>query len=281
MDNWILISLLAFTLLAVSTAIDKHFMNKGYQPLSTNLFKMFFDGVILLGLGYFFIGLNLSWELFLWALVLGGLYALSGVLYFKAIKITDVEMIFPYIQSLVTLISVIGSVIFFQEIFELPNYLGVGLIFIGIYLVLSKDGLKVPEYNKGMLYGGMIVVTMTIYALLTKFLLSDIRPIDLSVMMYLSSGLLIGFYKLIFDKKHRLPQLKSAKIIISAAFGATGTFLMYTALASGLASKVYALAGWESVVIFILASIALKQKLLIHRLIGILLILPGIYLVSI
>jgi len=139
----------------------------------------------------------------------------------------------------------------------------------------------VPEYNKGMLYGGMIVVTMTIYALLTKFLLSDIRPIDLSVMMYLSSGLLIGFYKLIFDKKHRLPQLKSAKIIISAAFGATGTFLMYTALASGLASKVYALAGWESVVIFILASIALKQKLLIHRLIGILLILPGIYLVSI
>ncbi len=282
MDNWLLTAIIGYTLFGVSTAMDKYFMIKGYQPLSTNLFKMFFDGVILLAIGYFFIGLNFSLELFGWSLLLATVYSLSGLLYFKTIQITDVEMIFPYIQSFVTLFSIFGSIIIFSEPFGPLNYLGLVMILVGVYLVLSKTGRDIPKWNKGLFFASMIVITMVTYSILTKFLLGDIRPIDLGIMMYLCSALIIAFYKFIFKKDNsRLPDFKSAKILISSVFGALGTFFIYTGLDLGAASKVYALAGWESVVIFVLALIFLKQKLLLHRLIGILLIFPGIYLIAV
>ena len=73
---------------------------------------------------------------------------------------------------------------------------------------------------------------------------------------------------------------KIPKILVASFFGGIGTFLIYSALAVGNASKVYPLTGLSTIFIFIFASVFLKEKFMWHRLAGTVLVFLGIYLVS-
>ena len=123
-----------------------------------------------------------------------------------------------------------------------------------------------------------------IYALLIKGLLFDMKPIDLAIMMYFSATLILFMYQILFRKN----LVKSiidfrpniSRILLASFFGAMGTLLLYSALSLGEASKIYPIAGLGSVFIFIIASIFLRKKLRWYRLIGIIIVFVGIYLIS-
>lgn len=255
-------------------------MNRGYNPISTNTFKMFFDGVILLIIGFLFFNLNFTFELFLWSLLLGGIYALSGIIYFASLKLKDVKTVVPYLQSSTLLLIFVSSIILFNEIANIFNYIGLVLILIGIYAVLSRKGLKFPKLDKAILLISVIVILNVIYSLLVKNLLFNIQPINLAIMMYFSSTIILACYVLLSRKQRELFDIKSSKIIVAAFFGAMGTLLLYSALSIGYASKVYPIAGLQSVFVFIIASIFLRERFYWHRLAGIITVFLGILLIS-
>lgn len=285
MELWLLFGILGYLSYSISTSIDKYMMNKKYNIIKTETFKMFFDGIILLIIGLVFFNLNFTYNLFLWSLVLGVIYALAGIIYYNSLKLKDVEEVVPSIQSLTILLVFTGSIIIFKELVNYFNYVGVILILAGVYFVLSRNQLKIPKFDRAILLIMLIIILTTIYLLLVKKLLFNIEPINLAIMMYFSTTMILVFYQLFF-KRESLSSIfqfkpKISKVMIAAFFGAIGTFLIYYALSIGNASKVYPLAGLQSVFIFIIASVFLKEKFYWKRLIGTAIVFLGIFLVSI
>jgi drug/metabolite transporter (DMT)-like permease len=240
---------------------------------------MYFDGIILLIVGLIFFDLNFSSQIIFWSFVLGSLYATAGIIYFEVLKKEDVEVYIPYSQSAKILLTFIGSVFLLGESVSAYNYLGIILILLGIYPILSKDGISLPKINKIVSLILVSVFLGTIYSLLVKKLLIGVHPIDLAITMYFVSGVFMSLYMLY--KENKILKLKDSKIVFSAFFGAMGTFLLFSALTIGDAAKVYPLAGLQSVFVFIIASIFLKEKFYWHRLIGTIIVVIGIYFISI
>ncbi len=281
MEPWLVLGILAYLSFSISTAIDKFVMDKGYSALGTNTLKMFFDGIILLAIGLVFFELNITLEQMFWALVLGGIFAVSGIVYFLTLKLEDVEIVVPFRQAATLLLVFSGSIILFNETTSLTNYLGLAMVLIGMYALLSEGKFKLPNINKAFFMVLALVAVNTVYSLLTKSLLFDIQPIALAIIMYFSGTLISGIYLSLF-RKEALPKLKKIpKIFAAAIFGALGTLFLFYALSIGHASKIYAMEGLMSIFIFIIAITFLKQKLFWHRLLGVILIFAGILLVSI
>ncbi|UCD04227.1 MAG: DMT family transporter [Candidatus Woesearchaeota archaeon] len=283
MELWLILAILAFTSYATSISIDKYLMSHKYGILRTNTLKMFFDGAILLIIGLLFFDLNFSSNVLFWSIPLGIIYSLAGIVYFTALKLKDVEQVIPTWQSLGILLLFIFSIIIFNEFVTLFNYLGVALILVGVYMILSKTGFQMPVLDKGFCIILAVVFLDVTYALLVKYLVSSISPITLAIMMYFVATLVLVVYNFSFNKKVKIidSTSKTLKILVAAFFGAMGTLLIYSALSIGNASKIYPISGLQCVFIFIIASIFLKEKFYLHRLAGTIAVVFGIFLVSI
>ena len=279
MNTWLVLGILSYLSHAISMAIDKYFMNNGHHAGSTNTFKMYFDGFILLIIGSVFFDLNFSPKVIFWSLVLGGLYSMAGILYFEALKRKDVEVYVPYSQSARILLTFFGSVFLLGEAVDVYNYFGIFIVLIGTYTILTHGKFKFPKIDKTAPLILFSVFLGTIYSLLVKKILVDVEPIDLAIVMYFVSGVFMSLY--MWYRESKKLKLCDSKIVFSAFFGAMGTFLLFSALQVGDAAKVYPLAGLQSVFIFIIASIFLKEKFYWHRLIGIVIVVFGVYLASI
>ena len=285
MELWLALGILGFISSAISTSIDKYMMNHKYGAIKTNALKMFFDGIILFIIGILFFNITITSILITWSLILGILYATAGILYFESLELKDVEEVMPFSNASITMLIFIGSIILLSETANTFNYFGIIITIIGMYLVILKDGLKYPKIDKGFhLMIGMIILTV-IYSLLVKIILSGIEPINLAITMYFSTTIFLVSY-LVLVKKEKLKFTNKSKnhipkIALSSFFGASATLLIYYALSIGEASKVYPLAGLQSVFIFIIATIFLKEKFSYKRLIGTFLVFAGIYLIAI
>lgn len=284
MKLWLIIGLLSYLSYSISTSIDKYMMNKKWSVYRTNIIKSFLDGIILLIIGIIFFSLNFTKKLLIGAVVIGALYAVASILYFSSLKLKDVGIVIPYSQAAQLLLIFTGSIILFNENPNNYNYLGVVLIIIGIYSVLSNK-FKLPSFDKGLFLISLMVIIHIIYYLLVKYLLFDVQPLSLGITQYFAGTIILVLYLLFFKKQEFKSLLKKKTglptIGIAAVFGALGTFLLFTALSIGVASKVYPLAGFQLVIIFITASLFLKEKFYWHRLIGTLAIIAGIYLVAV
>jgi len=281
MEFWIILGVLGYLSYSISSALDKYLMNKGYDPLLTNTMKMFFDGIVLLIVGILFFKIKISLNLIYWSVLLGIIYGIAGILYYKSLQLKDVQQIIPFIQASSILLIFFCAIFILKESANLSNYLGVFILVIGIFLVLSDKKTKIPKFDKAFYLITVAVILIVIFSLIVKVLLDDIQPIDLSITMYFSSALFLFFYVLFIKKRKELFKIKRSTIVVSAVFGSLGTFLMFMALAIADASKVYSLGGIQSVFIFAIAVIFLKEKFLWHRLLGVLMILIGIFLVTI
>ncbi|NOQ55432.1 MAG: EamA family transporter [Nanohaloarchaea archaeon] len=288
METWFIFGILSYLSYAISTSIDKYMMNEKYNTIKTNTLKMFFDGIILLIASSIFFNISITNNLIFGSLILGSIYAFSGIFYFETLNLKDVSSIVPYYSSASLLFIFFGSIIFFNEIVNIFNYIGIAAIMIGIYLVLSETGLRLPKKDKGLTYATIVIIFSVSYSLLTKLFLNDIEPMALAICMYFSATLFLILYLHIF-KKENLKQITHYKrykkqiknIFIASFFGASGTFLLYYALSVGNASKVYPLVGLQMIFIFMIATIMLKEKFRLHKFIGTLIVFIGIFLISI
>lgn len=284
MESWLLFGVLAYVSYGISTAIDKHLMDGSFEPLPTNMQKMLFDGIILSVLGVVVLQPTFSTGIIWQALVLGGVYAASGVIYFHLITAKDVEEAIPVRQAGVTLFSFLGAVVLFSEFPGPLHYIGVAASVVGMYLLLSRDGPGLPPWDHGLTLLAASTGMGVVYWLLVKAFVGSSTPIALAIAMYLVTAGLLAAYMHGFTDHSPLTYFQDrdrvGRIGVTSLFGALGTFFLYTALAAGQGSDVYPLAGIQSLVIFVLATILLREQFTWHRGLGLVGVVVGVALIS-
>lgn len=280
MQLWLFLGILAYLLYAISSSIDKRLMDHGFNPAGTNALKMFLNGAILLVVGLLFFDLSFSFGLLGLYLLLGIINATVGVMYFRSLKAREVEVVIPYLQSMTLLLVFLSSVVLFSETANAFNYLGIALILIGVYAVLAEKGFAFPRIDSSIVFLSVLTVLNVVYALLIKTLLFDFEPITLAIIIYLSSAVVQGIYIFRPGGQRKELNVSLRKVLFTSIFGAFGTLLLFSALSIGYASKVYSVAGLQSVFVFVIAASLLKQRFYLHRLLGAVVVFAGIFLIS-
>ena len=284
MDTWLLYGLIAYLLFAFSGCIDKHMMNKQYHTISTGIFRTLFNGLFLCVIGLLFFQLHFSYMILVWAVFPSILFAAGIIIYYRFLKTKNASEITPLYQSLDILFIFLTSIFFLREPATLLNYSGIVFILIGVYLVVSENGLKAPRVDRSFLPLLLLIPLDVAYAMGLKKLLGVFDPVPLAISIYLTSAAMLVVIQF-FSKKEPLPTLTYLKPRIATIFGASlfasvSVFFFYSALALGNASKIYPLAGVNSIVIFFLAILVLKERFYWHRLLGTLVVFIGIFLIS-
>ena len=282
MKSWLILGILAYLSYAISSSIDKTVMNRDADALSTNTLKCLLDGILLLVLGLVS-GVSFESSILIYSAVLGGLMAFSGVVYFKLLHEMDVDNAVPVRQSASTLLIFALSVLLLSETVSLANAVGGVLASAAIFMVMSDNPLKLPDLNLGVKLLGLSTFLGVSYSLLVKVFVADISVIALSSTMYFFAAGFQGLYHLKFRSFSELETSLSqnfGRISIAAVFGASGTFLLYSALKIGEASQVYPLTGIQSVFILIFATLFLDEKATKWNILGIFMAFVGIYLVQ-
>jgi len=280
---WLIFCVLGYMISAVASTLDKYMMNQRYHPVTTVLLRTLFNTVFLGTAGLLFLQLQITASLLLLAVIPAILLAVSFVIYLRVLQRKNASEIQPFSQSLDVLFIFLASVVFLKEPVTWVNYAGILLMVSGIYLVLTERITRLPHLDRSQLLIAALVPIDIAYALLVKTFLANTKPIALAVSIYLLSFLMLTVVSLLL--RGRIPTPASLRphlrtVLVASLCAATAAGLLYTALSQANASKVYPMAGISSVTVFLLATLFLQEKFYRHRFIGTLIVVLGIYLIS-
>jgi uncharacterized membrane protein len=284
MELWLVFTLLGYMIGAISGILDKLMMNQRYHPVTTVLLRTLFNAVFLGSAGLLFLNLKITASLLLLAAIPAFILAIGFVVYLLVLQRKNASEIQPFSQSLDVLFIFLASIILLHEQASPVNYVGILVIVIGIYLVLTEHITKVPHLDRNLLIIVALVPSDVAYALLIKTYLGTADPIALAVSIYLMAFLILTIVSLFIrrqlqpTKASLKPQLRT--VLVASLCAAASAAFLYTALSQANASKVYPMAGVSSVTVFLLATVFLKEKFQIHRFIGTLIVVLGVYLIS-
>jgi uncharacterized membrane protein len=284
MELWFVFSVLGYMIGAIASVLDKYMMNQQYHPVTTVLLRTLFNALFLGSTGLLFLNLRITPVLLMLAALPAVLLVVSFVVYLRVLQRKHASQIQPFSQSLDTLFIFLASIILLHEPATLPNYAGILVTVIGIYLVLTEHITRRPRLDRNLLIIAALVPIDIAYALLIKYFLGSAEPIALAVSIYLMAFLLLTAVFLLMRRKIQ-PTTASLKqqlrtVLVASLCAATAAGFLYTALSMANASKVYPMAGVSSVVVFLLATLFLQEKFHTHRFIGTLIVVLGIYLIS-
>jgi len=284
MELWFIFAVIGYMIGAISSILDKSMMNLRYHPVTYVLLRNLFNAIYLGSLGFLFLNLRITPSLLLLAAIPAVLLAISFVIYLLVLQRKNASEIQPFSQSLDTLFIFLASILLLHEQANIANYTGILVIVIGIYLVLTEHITKKPYLDRNLLIIVALVPIDVVYALLIKTYLGTAEPIALAVSIYVMAFLFLTLV-FVFMRRQLQPTKVALKpqlriVLVSSLCAATAIGLLYTALSLANASKVYPMAGINSVMVFLLATMFLKEKFHWHRFIGTLIVLLGIYLIS-
>jgi len=284
MEIWLILGLIGYIIIAFMSILDKHMMNKKYHPVITVLLRTLFNAAFLAFIGLVILNLNITASLLILATIPALMIAVSFIIYLIVLQKKNLSNIQPFYQSLDVLFIFLASIIVLNEQASLVNYVGILVIVIGIYLVITEHVFKVPHLDSNFLIIIALVPADVAFALLIKMYLGSAEPIALAASIYIMAFLILTIISLLMRKKLQLTisSLKSQLgiVFIASLCAATSAALLYTALSQANASKVYPMAGVSSITTFLLATFFLKEKFYRCRFIGTLFIFMGIYLIS-
>ncbi len=284
MELWLVYTILGYMIGAISGTLDKYMMNEQYHPVTTVMLRTLCNALILGTAGVLLLNMQINLSLMLLAALPAFLLAVSFVVYLFVLQKKNASEIQPFSQSLDTLFIFLASIFLLSEPARLENYIGIIIVVIGVYLVLTEHITKVPRLDRSLLIIVALVPLDIAYALLVKTLLGNAEPIALAVSIYIMAFFMLLIISILLrrrinnQKTTLVPQLR---IVLVASFcAAIAAAFLYTALSQANASKVYPMAGISSVTVFLLATIFLREKFHKHRFIGTLIVVFGIYLIS-
>jgi uncharacterized membrane protein len=284
MELWLIFTIVGYMIGAIAGALDKYMMNRQYHPVTTVLLRTLCNALFLGTAGVILLNIHFSSSLLLLAAIPGFLLAVSFVIYLFVLKRKNASEIQPFSQSLDTLFIFLASIAILHEPANIWNYIGIIIIVIGVYLVLTEHVTKIPRLDRHLLIIIALVPIDVLYALLVKTYLYNENPIALAVSIYFMAFLMLLVVSLLLRRSinnNRLTLKPQIRIVLVASLcAAMAAGLLYTALALGDASKVYPMGGISSVTVFLLATMFLHEKFHKHKFIGTLIVVLGVYLLS-
>lgn len=284
MELWFVFAILGYMIGAIAGTLDKYMMNQQYHPVTTVLMRTLFNAIFLGTAGLLILNMHITLPLVLLAAIPAFLLAFSFVVYLFVLQKKNASEIQPFSQSLDTLFIFLASIVLLREPARLENYIGILVVVIGVYLVLTEHITKIPRLDRLLLIIVALVPIDIAYALLVKTFLGTSDPIALAVSIYIMAFFMLMVVSLLLRRHINnkpaslVPQLRT--VLVASFCAAIAAAFLYTALSLANASKVYPIAGISSVTVFLLATVFLKEKFHKHRFIGTLIVVLGVYLIS-
>jgi len=284
MELWFIFAIVGYMIGAIAGALDKYMMNQQYHPVTTVLLRTLCNAIFLGTAGLLLLNMQLSPSLLLLAAIPAFLLAFSFVVYLFVLQKKDASEIQPFSQSLDTLFIFLASIVLLHEPANILNYVGIIVIVIGVYLVLTEHITKIPRLDRSLLIIAALVPIDIAYALLVKTFLDTAEPIAFAVSIYIMATLMLLVVSLMLRRymNNKTASIKPQipTVLVASLCAAAAAAFLYTALSQANASKVYPMAGVSSVAMFLLATMFLQEKFHKHKFIGTLIVVVGIYLIS-
>lgn len=222
-----------------------------------------------------------SWTVWLIVLLNGILYATCLVLFYHALKGTEVSQV-EAIATTRTFWFVILGIIFFNEAFNLNTFFGVGLIFLGLFVIYwTKD--HAINLSKPQIYTFIYAFIISCSYALDKYLLSYFSVALYQVIIYILPAILIlvaipgttGHLKYLIK-----PRKGTYILLASTVMQMVSTLALYAAYKSGGAlSIVGPIAQTSTIVTITVGILILKERWnLMRKVLGISISLVGVFL---
>ncbi len=296
--NWIIITLIAVLFWAVSNIIDKTIVSKYFKkPVIYIFFLGIFSAIPLLAIPYTGLSIVSGWQVIL-ALLAGALYLYGLIPYIYALFDEEVSRVIPIWQ--ITPVFVLAlSYLFIGESLTKMHLIAFALILFGSILISVKRTKGLFKLNKAFYLMILSSAIFGIQYVLTKYVYLNQSYVN--GFLWIKLGTVLAVIPLFFVAKYRkefaniiLNLKKRTQIVIACSeiCGLTGVVLVNYAISLNSVSLISALEGVQPLFVLILAGILSKwqpkllkeeigKKTLLIKLIAIILIILGVYLVNI
>ncbi len=290
---WVYLTLLAVAIWGISNIIDKHVIS---LRVKDPLVPLVIDGFVVLfySLAIFVVhGISIPNTFFiLGSIVLGLLYFMVLLFYYKSMKLEEVSRAIP-LMGLHPIITLLFATIFLGEIFSGIKYIGIFFLVAGGFMLVVKKGVRLT-ITKALPWLILFNLFIAIYYVFMKYLLgfSDFW----SVFALAQIGFFIGFLFLLpFHFKETKRIIKTAKktvgfVLVSQVFNFIGVLLYMAAASIGFISLVAALEQTQNIIVLFYAIILsifmpkilkeeIKGSVILLKIIAIVCMFIGAYLI--
>ena len=315
--TWLLLAVVSYLMLAVVNLGDKFVVDKLLKSSKAYAFVVGLLSAVIFVLAPWFLewpGLNL----FLINIVTGALFIFALWIMYEALKVGEASRVVVVIGSIVPVFTILFSVLFFQESFASSQWLGMLFLLAGMLvmsLIVSRRNkwrmfvgrvkmVFVGGYKKKWIF--LAITSALLYAIFfiaTKYAYSH-QPFMSSFIWIRGGGLLVVILFLL-DKKNRqeiknsllAKSSKSAKvgkefIVFNQVLGSGAFLIQNYAVFLGPVAIINALQGVQYAALLLLGIFFsiffpkilqedISKKVLIKKILAILLVAIGLYLITI
>lgn len=254
------------------------------NPTAFSAFFLFLVGVLTIPL-LFFEEIVFPTSMKVWLVVIfdGVLYTVCMILYYYALKSTEVSQV-EAIATTRTIWFMVLGIVFFDETLRLSTLMGVGFIFFGL-LVIYWNRTKVKSFTKPHVYTIIYAFLISSSYALDKYALSYFSVAFYQVVIYIIPAVftLIFLPRTVQHLGYLLKSSKSTYITLASCFvQMISTLALYSAYKSGGAlSIVGPLSQTSTVVTIVIGITLLKEKWNLKRkILGIALSLLGVFIIK-
>jgi Putative glucose uptake permease len=236
--------------------------NEEVDPTAFSAFWHLTCGIM--GIPFIFItGLVYPQELKIWLITLlsGFLYTICLLLYFKALKNTEISQT-ETISTTRSIWVVLLGVVFFGETLSLSKLLGVALIFLGL-IVIYNQKTKKTTFGRYHIYVLVYAIMISSAYALDKYALRYFSVGFYNSLLYLLPGILttVIFPRTLRNMKYLIkPRKTNYFIFISCSVQIISTLSLYAAYQVGELSLVGPLAQTSTVLTIIFGILLLKER---------------------
>jgi len=317
--TWLSIAILAYFILALVNVADKFILEKVVPSPRTYTFLVGITGVVVLAiapLGIFWPNLKLVWPgggMLMLNFLVGFCFSAGLFFMYYSLKKGEASKVFTILGGLVPIFTVIFSLLFLQERFDIDNWLAIFFLILGTIVISSispshhvwtnmKTWFANERGSRKVVIGSAVIASF-FYALFwvgTKFAY-DTQPF-MSAFIWIRVGIFLSALLLLISKdnrRHIFGELKKSKkkknnsfvFFGTQALGATGALLQNYAVLIGSVALVTSLQGVQYAFLMILILIGtifmpkvikekISVKILSQKFLAIALIAIGLYFIA-
>ena len=282
--SWVYLLVILAEIFWGITFVAFKYANQSFRPISIVTFRLAVSLIFLFGFALLFKRLkriqrgDLKWFLFL---------ALSEPFFYflgEAYGLTRVSAtVGAVIISLIPLIVPFASYYLFREKLTFMNYIGLGISFGGVLLVVLVRSGGISADIKGVLLMFIAVLSAVAYTMIVKMMADRYNPITITAYQSLYGLIMFIPLFLILELPHLdLSRVNTNSLIAVGYLGVFGSGICFILITIGIrelgAARANIFGNLIPVVAAIVSFILLKESMPLLKILGIFLVIVGLFL---
>jgi len=310
--SWIVVAISAYLLLAVANLLDKFLVDNVLKNSKAYAFIACIMGIVVFAVAPWF----LVWPglaLFVFNLLVGCIFAIALWLLYEALRRGEASRILVFVGGVTPVFSIIFSLLFFKEHFTNNQWLGIGALLLGVFIIaflpqsrsyLTRvfNKLKLTqEAKKGGLWVALFcALAYSLYFIGTKYAYGEQPFLSAFIWNRLGAALFVLLFlikktdrqAITRNFKKSSPNKNKYLVVFNQVIGSVGFVLQSYAVFLGSVALVNALQGVQYALLLIisaglalLAPKLLKEtfswRIILQKLLAVLVIALGLYFIAI